>query len=45
MVRKKVLDMREQGLRATDIAKQMNIGRSTVYVILRDAKKSRFQGR
>ncbi|RDD30327.1 resolvase/recombinase [Prosthecochloris sp. ZM] len=37
--RKKVLALKEQGLGATDIARQMNIGRSTVYVILQDEKK------
>jgi len=36
--RKKVLALKEQGLGATDIARQMNIGRSTVYVILQDEK-------
>nr|WP_232319900.1 helix-turn-helix domain-containing protein [Prosthecochloris sp. HL-130-GSB] len=30
--------MKEQGLDATDIARQMNIGRSTVYVILQNPK-------
>jgi len=34
--RKKVQTLKEQGLGATDIARQMNIGRSTVYVILQD---------
>jgi len=37
--RKKVLALKEQGLGATDIARQMSIGRSTVYVILQDEKK------
>ena len=36
--RKKVQTLKEQGLCATDIARQMNIGRSTVYVILQDKK-------
>jgi len=36
--RKKVLALKEQGLGATDIARQMNIGRATVYVILQDEK-------
>ena len=36
--RKKVQTLKEQGLGATDIARQMNIGRSTVYVILQDKK-------
>ncbi len=36
--RKKVLALKEQGLGATDIARQMSIGRSTVYVILQDEK-------
>lgn len=39
--RKKVFSLREQGLGATDIARQMDIGRSTVYVILRDGKKGK----
>ncbi|NTV21744.1 MAG: recombinase family protein, partial [Chlorobium limicola] len=34
--RKKVLALKEQGLGATDIARQMKIGRSTVYVILKE---------
>ncbi|ACF47372.1 Resolvase domain (plasmid) [Prosthecochloris aestuarii DSM 271] len=41
--RKKVLALKEQGLGATDIARQMNIGRSTVYVILQDEKKRTMQ--
>nr|WP_235670357.1 recombinase family protein [Prosthecochloris vibrioformis] len=36
--RKKVLALKEQDLGATDIARQMNIGRSTVYVILQNPK-------
>ena len=35
--RKKVLALREQGLGATDIARQMGIGRSTVYKLLNEA--------
>lgn len=34
--RKKVLALREQGLGATDIARQMGIGRSTVYKLLNE---------
>ncbi|ACF46137.1 Resolvase domain [Prosthecochloris aestuarii DSM 271] len=41
--RKKVLALKEQGLGATDIARQMSIGRSTVYVILQDEKKRTMQ--
>jgi len=41
--RKKVLALKEQGLGATDIARLMNIGRSTVYVILQDEKKRTMQ--
>jgi len=37
--RKKVLALKEQGLGANVIARQMNIGRSTVYVILQNEKK------
>ena len=36
--RKKVLALKKRGLDATDIARQMNIGRSTVYVILQNPK-------
>jgi len=39
--RNKVFALREQGLGATDIARQMKIGRSTVYVILQEAKHDR----
>ncbi len=34
--RKKIRSMKAQGLRATDIAKQLKIGRSTVYKILKE---------
>lgn len=34
----KVLALREQGLGASEIARQMKIGRSTVYVILQEGK-------
>jgi DNA invertase Pin-like site-specific DNA recombinase len=34
--RKRVLEMRGQGIRAVDIAKELGIGRSTVYKVLKD---------
>lgn len=37
--RNKVFALRDQGLGATDIARQMKIGRSTVYVILQEVKQ------
>ncbi len=39
--RNKVFALREKGLGATDIARQMKIGRSTVYVILQKGKHDR----
>jgi DNA invertase Pin-like site-specific DNA recombinase len=42
--RTKVLALKEQGLDATDIARQMNIGRSTVYVILQADKDRALSG-
>ena len=37
--RKKVKVLHEEGVGATDIARQMNIGRSTVYKILQELQK------
>jgi DNA invertase Pin-like site-specific DNA recombinase len=39
--RNKVFALREQGLGATDIARQLKIGRSTVYVILQEGMHDR----
>ena len=39
--RKKVKALYEKGVGATDISRQMNIGRSTVYKILQDSQNSR----
>jgi len=36
-----VCPLREQGLGATDIARQLKIGRSTVYVILQEGMHDR----
>jgi len=38
------LALKEQGLGATDIARQMNIGRSTVYVIFQDERNGTLSG-
>jgi len=37
--RKKVVELREKGLGATSIAKQIGIGRSTVYKLLNEVGK------